>query len=91
MKCDVSHGFKPQTSLDIPAAIELGRRLRVVLGKIKTAIANQVQNGSEPRVWVRQDRQGNVYYQVYDPLSRRSATFSSESEIRYWLEQRYAR
>jgi hypothetical protein len=91
MKCDVSSGFRTQMGLEISAAMELREGLSVVLGKIKRAIANQVRHSSEPKVWERQDRQGNVYYQVYDPLSRRSATFGSETEIRYWLEQRYAR
>jgi hypothetical protein len=48
-----------------------------------------LQARDEPRITQRHDRQGNLYYQIYDPMTGRSASFGSESEIRWWLEQRY--
>ncbi len=35
------------------------------------------------------DRAGHLYWQVYDPLTHKHLNFSSEAEVRIWLEQRY--
>ena len=35
------------------------------------------------------DRQGNIYWLVFDPVTGYSSCFSSESEVRIWIEQRY--
>jgi hypothetical protein len=61
------------------------------LGRVKKTIATWVVQTSEPKVSEKRDRQGRLYYQVYDPVSNSSATFGSEAEIRAWLEQRYYR
>lgn len=44
---------------------------------------------SEPVIQRRHDRQGYPYYQVYDPVSRQHYLFTTESEVRSWLERRY--
>ena len=44
---------------------------------------------NEPRVWQKRDRFGQTYWQVYDPIRDRFARFSSEQEVRQWLEQRH--
>ncbi|WP_250126747.1 hypothetical protein [Chroococcidiopsis sp. CCMEE 29] len=43
----------------------------------------------EPQVRQRCDRSGQIYWQVYDPATNRSARLSSEQEVRQWLEQRF--
>jgi hypothetical protein len=92
MKCEgVSHFFAPQKNLKVPQTVRLEQRLKMIVGKVKTAIANLALCRSELKVSERRDRQGNLYYQVYDPLTRRFTNFGSEAEIRYWLEQRYSR
>ncbi|WP_404789863.1 hypothetical protein [Altericista sp. CCNU0014] len=96
MKCEsVSPLFTPQTKLqtkaEISQTIPLGRRLKGAVGRTKAAIANWIVQTSEPKVSHKRDRQGHLYYQVYDPLSGVSASFGSEAEIRAWLEQRYYR
>ncbi|MCM1983892.1 hypothetical protein [Lyngbya confervoides] len=55
------------------------------------AITSFIHSHSDPQIKKRQDRHGNTYYQVYDPQSRRSTSFGSEAEVRYWIEQRYSR
>ncbi len=85
--------FERQTSGDrkpgfsTTRVANLGKRL----SRIKKAIASWVIQTSEPKVSERRDRKGHLYYQVYDPVSNTSAAFSSEAEIRAWLEQRYYR
>ncbi len=46
-------------------------------------------SSSEPRIWTTTERYGNTFWHVYDPVSDKSKTLRSESEMRVWLEQRY--
>jgi hypothetical protein len=48
-----------------------------------------MQHRSEPQISQHCDRQGNLYYQVYDVLTAKPIIFGSEIEIKWWLEQRY--
>lgn len=43
----------------------------------------------EPRIVTKVDRDGQPIYEVYDPIDRRHHTFSSEHDVRVWLEERY--
>jgi hypothetical protein len=45
---------------------------------------------TEPRIWQKRDRYGNLSWRLYDPSTRLSATFASEDEVRIWLEERYS-
>jgi hypothetical protein len=92
MNCEnISSFFALQNSIENSPILRVGQRLKDGVGKVRRAIANQVTHGSEPTVRERCDRRGNVYYQVYDPRTQKSAVFGCQSEVRYWLEQRYAR
>lgn len=43
----------------------------------------------EPKVWQTYDRQGRTAgWRVFDPETGRTMTFSSELEVRLWLEKR---
>jgi hypothetical protein len=46
-------------------------------------------NGNEPRIWTTTDRDGNTTWHAYDPVSDRTRSLDSESEMRIWIEQRY--
>lgn len=52
-------------------------------------VCKRVAGSSEPSVMERCDRQGNPYYEIYDPISRQRVHCETESEVRAWLEQRY--
>ncbi len=43
----------------------------------------------EPRAKRKVDKFGNLYYQVYDPVSHSHHAFTSEDALRTWLDQRY--
>ena len=66
---------------------------------IVNAIANVLKNikhglvvdRNEPDVRQKQDRYGNLYWQVYDYKNNKFLTFGSDKEVRIWLEQRYYR
>lgn len=52
---------------------------------VRTIAANY-----EPYVWQTYDRQGHaIAWHVYDPSNGARQCFSSELEVRLWLEQRY--
>jgi hypothetical protein len=42
----------------------------------------------EPRVWQR-TRHGQLTWFAHDPVTNRTRQFSSEQEVRLWLEKRY--
>lgn len=43
----------------------------------------------EIKVWKKSDWHGNTWWQVYDPLTNRSASLGSELEVMMWIEQNY--
>lgn len=43
----------------------------------------------EPKIIQKHEPSGNSYYQVYDPVTGSSKTFSSEQETRVWLDRRF--
>lgn len=45
--------------------------------------------GREPRINLKRDRRGEAVWEVFDPVSGASATFTCEREVRAWLERRY--
>lgn len=50
---------------------------------------NVMLRDAEPKVWQKRDRKGNFFFQVYDPRTGQVARFSSENEVRAWIEERY--
>ena len=46
-------------------------------------------NSHEPMIEEKCDRDGNRYWQVYDPITQNLRCFDSENDVRIWLEQRY--
>jgi hypothetical protein len=45
----------------------------------------------QPQITRKRDRWGNTYFEIYDPIRRKSSSFASEKEVRFWLEEIYAR
>lgn len=54
-----------------------------------TRLAKLAYGSSDPVIEQRCDRQGYPYYQAYDPITREHRLFSTEAEVRSWLDQRY--
>jgi hypothetical protein len=46
-------------------------------------------NPNEPHVWHTVDRMGQTIWHAYDPLTHRTLSCASETEMRQWLEERY--
>ncbi len=43
----------------------------------------------EPQIYQRHDRRGKAYYRLYDPKTDQRRLFSSEEDMRIWLDQRF--
>jgi hypothetical protein len=52
-------------------------------------LLNSFETRNEPRIWATRDRHGHQYWHVFDPMTERSWTLSSEEEVRIYLEERY--
>lgn len=52
-------------------------------------ISDAIANRQEVKVWQKQDRHGNSYWQVYDPITGQSGSFGSEQEVMAWIESLY--
>lgn len=52
-------------------------------------LVNSLTRAQEPQIWQSYDRQGNLWWHGYDPITGRSICRDSETEMRIWLEERY--
>ena len=52
-------------------------------------LIHALTRGHELQVWQKKDRNGNTYWQAFDPKTRRSTSLNSEAEMQIWIEQRY--
>jgi hypothetical protein len=66
--------------------------LQAILNRILQIWIQFISPSYEPKVWKSTDRQGRtVNWRVFDPETGYLITFSSEMEVRLWLEQRHYR
>lgn len=54
--------------------------------KLRQAIATAFEPRQEPMFWKKRDRNGNIYWQGYNPASNCSVEFGSDDDARYWLD-----
>ncbi|MFP4008755.1 MAG: hypothetical protein ACLFV6_12225 [Spirulinaceae cyanobacterium] len=43
----------------------------------------------EPKIWLKRDREGLMYWEAFDPVNQTRDYFATEADVRVWLEQRY--
>ena len=77
-----------------PRRLNLARMWQTIgkrfdLNRLWIALMNNALENSEPKIYRRCDRQGNCYFEVYDPMTGHHCTLGSEQEVRSWLEERY--
>jgi len=87
------HGPTHTWHFSLPAIQEtIQKSLWAIYGfarKAGTRISDSLITDSEPKAWQVRDHSGATYWRVYDPATNRAHAFSSEAEVRMWLEQRY--
>jgi hypothetical protein len=59
------------------------------MGVFCQKIGKFLRESQELQVWQKVDRNGNIYWRAYDPITGKSFTSGSESDIRAWIEQLY--
>lgn len=69
------------------AKVKIPSKFRVFLNYLTNALFK----GNELQVRQHRDRQGNTWWQAFDPTRDESTSFGSEAEMRSWIEQRYYR
>ena len=74
---------------DVSKLARIWRQAVTGLGQIGHSLLNYFCGSMEPRILTKRDRQGDVYFVAYDPVSNQRCTFNSEGALRSWLDQRY--
>ncbi|MFQ4145060.1 hypothetical protein [Chlorogloeopsis sp. ULAP02] len=77
------------TKLQLKSSYDSKSVLWKIVGIFWQKIVKLLQENQELQVYQKDDRNGNTYWQVYDPLTGKSFTSGSESDIRAWIEQLY--
>jgi hypothetical protein len=65
------------------------KRVHGQLDQVGHRLLNYFCGSMDPRISVRQSRNGIAQFRVYDPVTQRRLMFRSEAELRVWLDQRY--
>lgn len=79
----------PEVGSDTAARNQRLDWLRSRLKSLLVTASKLFNTTHEPRISKRFDRWGNIYFAVYDPANKTHQVFTSEQEVRIWLEQRY--
>lgn len=58
----------------------------ILIKKLLQDVIAVITTEPELRIWQKQDRNGYIYWYVYDPLTSKSISFASELEMLRWLE-----
>lgn len=83
------------TEFDYPASTHFSRASQVWakskarLSRMGQSLLQTLYSSSEPHISVRRDRIGNTFFIAYDPFTQANYTFTTERELRVWLDQRY--
>ncbi|MGD1860485.1 MAG: hypothetical protein ACFB0E_11005 [Leptolyngbyaceae cyanobacterium] len=63
--------------------------VRRQLGQWGAALWRYFTGSQQPHITMKWGLDRQPFYQVYDPVDHRRHIFSTEHEVRVWLEQRY--
>ena len=74
------------TVVNLESFMNVIRYINTIINNFLTKIIDKKR---EPKVWQKCDRQGNIYWLTFDPITKIYSFFSSEEEVRIWLEERY--
>lgn len=69
----------------------LAYRVAATWNQISNALLQKMSCNNEPQIYSKQNKFGEVVWNVYDPLTGYQASMESEAEVRAWLDRRYYR
>ncbi|MBD2731699.1 hypothetical protein H6G96_36845 [Nostoc sp. FACHB-892] len=86
-----SQDFKKYELIDdeVPITQSTWQKLTTKLKRLGQWVWNQVTTKPELKIRQCKDRAGNVWYQVYNPNTGRTAYLASEEEVRFWIEESF--
>ncbi|MBW4455523.1 MAG: hypothetical protein KME55_23980 [Nostoc indistinguendum CM1-VF10] len=76
---------------EVPVPQSNLQKLTLQLRRFGQWIWNVLTTESELKIWQRKDHAGNVWYEVYNPKTGRTACLASEEEVRMWIEESFYR
>ncbi|NEP44064.1 MAG: hypothetical protein F6K35_34510 [Okeania sp. SIO2H7] len=59
------------------------------VGKLGAGVLEFLLDSSEIKIFEKTDKEGNLIWEVWDRVKGDRSTFSSEAEVRAWLDERY--
>jgi len=90
---ETSYIFINSQELDaLTESSESSKKISIKLPSLEqlwNSLLNNFVRSSEPRIYQKRTPEGKLYFKVYDPIAHQTSTFSSETEVRVWLDQRY--
>jgi hypothetical protein len=91
MKLRLNHQANQMPKLDFNTTQtkEVNRGWNVKLESLLQKVLAYFMEPSEPIVWTVQDATGLIHWKAYDPSTNRSIDYTSEHEMRVWIEQRH--
>jgi hypothetical protein len=57
--------------------------------RVFQAIVTKLSASNEPRIRLKYSPAGRESWHVYDPMTGKANVFTSEADVRVWLEERY--
>ncbi|MBD2314374.1 hypothetical protein H6G20_22135 [Desertifilum sp. FACHB-1129] len=64
--------------------------IAAVFRQVRLTLARYLAPATEPYIWQEIQRDRTPVWYVYDPHRDRTFCFTSESEVRIWIENRYS-
>ena len=64
--------------------------VQIKLNSFLRSLVAQLSASNDPHVWETQDADGQMVWNAHDRASGRTIRHASETELRIWLESRYA-
>lgn len=81
--------FETGASGDASLVSRAWKKSKSGLAAIARSLLQSSYGLAEPSIRMRRDRQGKPYFTAYDPFSQTHHRFTSEQDVRIWLEERY--
>lgn len=60
-----------------------------LVSRLFQALVGKLSGGNDPQIKLKYSPSGHEYWHVYDPTTGKAETFSTETDVRIWVEQRY--
>ncbi|MEO1297730.1 MAG: hypothetical protein AAFW75_18510, partial [Cyanobacteria bacterium J06636_16] len=82
----------PETSTREPSRLlwpRVWHALKAYLQGTGRSLVAFLCGSHELHIATKRDREGNDYFVAYDPVTQTRLTFTSERELRVWLDKRY--